>query len=938
MSDEKKFKYVARRDLELFPEKPEKARLNSVTDFIGKLLFKNPVATFGAIIILIVFPLATYITIRSEQMLLSSEALGSNLQITSPSPEVLKSGDDINLSFDASSLNTSNLTLSTISQSAWLSPSDPIYSSSEDETKDFGLISFSGKVPSETSEDILVLAKAEKEDDYVLCNGCDSESKYVYSLSGMKLTDRDCSKNSVWARNPLSSQTCVEFNSSCLVPSDWNYYESTEECSKAVNPPQISEITDEMTIYFEKGCDNEYVSETYDFVQDISATDADGDIVRFSITTSESALKIEQSDISELVSEIYENKNLKFSDFVYEAKIKGTISVAKSGTPLLITINACDYDGNCSSKNLIINILEKFNCEKTISELAVSNAYINITYPEAESEFSGINNIIYRLAGFTEYHVSVNLYDSSCLNQITNIALYEKLVVEDKGYATSFDSTKYPDGEYCIGVLLDTPPEPVWEHSDFIKFNIKNVNHAPEITSTPGKVEIKTGETYEYVITAVDSDQDTLTYDLEGAPDWLILEGTKISGTTNVFGQYSYQIIVQDTKGAYDTQLVGINVVPPSDMVSQIVLTYPKENSILSGTDNLLGFNVSDGNGVKEIRLYYSTDGKEWTLIGIYPANTTSVNWDVSGLTNGKYYLKFVVVDNSELKVETSKISSAFYIENDTDKPNGQDDDSEDLSVPSIDNLYPKKDSNVETRRPLISATFAPSQNAQIESENVEIKLDDNDINSNCDIQKDNFKCNFSSDLELGRHKVNVKISDSKGKTASTEWFFTIVEVTQTTEVEEETDGVEYIKIPIINLEMDKSVFSVIAALCCASLLLILLPWLLINLWNRKTTKNDYASAPQAPEPFIETEETADTYKSPTYSEDNLPKETSVYNPPSYPDLEENPDLADDVFSEKPLPKAEENKPSDVYGVKAPTSETPEAKDPSAPYSPDNNP
>jgi hypothetical protein len=428
---------------------------------------------------------------------------------------------------------------------------------------------------------------------------------------------------------------------------------------------------------------------------------------------------------------------------------------------------------------------------------------------------------------------------------------------ENKGYYASFDSRGEEDGDYCVGVLV-SDNYPVngdnYDKADFVKFKVRNDNLPPVITSTPGKTNILTNENFSYKVEATDPDNDSLNFDVYGLSDWLKFENNVISGSTATPGTYNFAVFVEDGHEGYDTQNVTVNVSPPKNNPSSMKFIFPEKNSVLAGTKNKLKWEASDNEGISKIDLYYSRDQKKWHLIASFEEGTSETNWDVSGLENGIYYLKLIVIDNSDLKIGNSIVSEPFYIANDDDGDQDEDEgqvEGEDTSMPSVNNMTPEPESEIESRQPLISASLHPSNNAEVLPDEVEIVLDDDELTSLCQITESEVICQLEEDLEIGRHKVSIYFEDSKGKSITEEWYFEIIEVVQEDTEEEDIEAEQEsdrVNIPLLNKEVSKSALTVSLALCCGALLLIAIPWIAYFIWSKRSEGGKDQQAQSPPE------------------------------------------------------------------------------------------
>lgn len=155
------------------------------------------------------------------------------------------------------------------------------------------------------------------------------------------------------------------------------------------------------------------------------------------------------------------------------------------------------------------------------------------------------------------------------------------------------------------------------EFADTLKVSVAvtPVNDPPQITSA-SSVETTTGIEFEYFITANDVDSEELTFRVTGLPDWLSLDGTKISGTAyQGCENTSFFVIVSDGE-LTDTLEVFITV-----------------NTVVDA------YNV-----VEEISICEGESYKDWYTSGEYQRKLLSVNGIDSIVTtkltvNPTYYI-----------------------------------------------------------------------------------------------------------------------------------------------------------------------------------------------------------------------------------------------------------------------------------------------------------
>jgi len=170
-------------------------------------------------------------------------------------------------------------------------------------------------------------------------------------------------------------------------------------------------------------------------------------------------------------------------------------------------------------------------------------------------------------------------------------------------------------------------------------------NNPPVITSAPIK-EVNESEFYEYQVMAVDLDNDTLTYSLPVAPDWLSINpgAGLITGTAPEIDEDAYfnvSIVVSDRKNL-DTQsyVLTVKYVPEpflSQTVNLVDYVYAEYNANLSDLESAV------------LEIYYKELGS--TNYSTEPIKTKEINtssyteifdfYEIHGVTKGDY--RFVI-------------------------------------------------------------------------------------------------------------------------------------------------------------------------------------------------------------------------------------------------------------------------------------------------------
>lgn len=887
---ESRFKYISRKDLDSYIPSQRRGFFGSVAKGIDHFFFSKPLQSFGLVIMLIALPIAVFLTLRSEKLFLRSEAQGGTITLSTSDIKSLPANVIYSQTFEVKTYNTGIPDLVSIVSPSWFASGNIAKGGTSD--RGYGVVTFTGTPSYDTKDRFILLASAQKSDTSV-CNGCDKDTN-LYGLTEFNLTTAKCEGAKVWGRNPIGRESdagvsgaCESFTQSCLAPDSWKQFQTLESCVQSDNAPTFTKTIEDQVYTFETDCEGNFKQDEFTFNESVNAKDSDGDIVRFAALTATDFVTINQDSVETIVK-VVAQKNLAYENYDYQAQVKGDVTADLIGSSYPVYLSACDLHSKCSTSTFEISAVKRSICSR--EQQAVAGLTVDISKPASGLEFKGIDNVVWSITGGTgEYYVQVDLYganDTACTDFIEHIATFGKLTIPGGGYSASFDSTKHSDGKYCVEVFVGGGPN-LWDASDSNLFSIRNINASPVITSTPPKTQLTTGEEFSYTVTATDPNNDPLSFDCVGLPDWLHFENNVISGSTVIPGSYTIAIFVDDAHGGYATQMVTLNVNPPANQPASIEFIYPVKDSVLSGSSNSIKWQASDGDGIAEIKLYYSADAKNWTLISPLPGSTMETNWDVSILTNGEYYLRLTIKDQSDLAVESSKVSERFYISNPVSLPEPP----ADTSLPAIKNLTPTPESETTSKKPLISASFTPSNGATIILEGISISLDDSDITKSCEVSLQDSKCTLDSELELGRHKAKVSVKDTKEKQMTEEWYFIIREEqieTVPAQKSEETAASDYFTIPLLQIKIQRSIIGTVSALCCAALLLVLIPWLIYFLWSKRGAKVNEATAPTSP-----------------VQESSLTRDTSgseFYYPSAYP-VSSEPQPVQPVVPEQPAPE-----------------------------------
>jgi flagellar basal body-associated protein FliL len=550
---------------------------------------------------------------------------------------------------------------------------------------------------------------------------------------------------------------------------------------------------------------------------------------------------------------------------------------------------------------------------------------LDVKEPGPNAKIRGSVNIVWRMFDNSQSVIpyTIKLYDAATCNstnfgQINSNTNGTSSQTQDNivTWNTRITSTtsNLADGNYCIKICASLKDS---ANKDYSACNGRNImvlnnNRLPSITSTPSNLTIFEDQSFTYDVEAGDPDGDTLSFrfvmkpaflDINSSTGLITSNGTRKIPENSDTAIYTVRVAVDDGKSGEVTQQFDLTVkkrppVNPPTQPTEPIQNYPTEIKILAPVSDtifdtqeaLLKWDVKDQNGIHSIKLRYSKDAKNWIDIIEFtdPTIPSEYAWNIVDITGGDYLIELVVTD--KLDTVVSKTSPKFKIEIETDEPPID-------SNPVIIDEIPANNSEIEDKRPSISAKFTPPQGAEIDPETFKINLDDVDIKDLCVIDEETFNCILNEDLSLGIHKVTVEISDSNSKTGMKEWSFTIISSSTQPDGSENSDVVN-----ILGRDIPRNTFIIIAIILCLVLLLLLIPWIIYSIWSRRhrdeqTTTTDTNSIiyNQDPLPTLDTNYTY--YVPPTdttiYPTSNTTTNTSVT--PITPDVNVNIPAAENV-------------------------------------------
>ncbi len=157
----------------------------------------------------------------------------------------------------------------------------------------------------------------------------------------------------------------------------------------------------------------------------------------------------------------------------------------------------------------------------------------------------------------------------------------------------------------------------------------QTINHAPVITSNPTLV-VTTDQTYQYSLTATDSDDDDISFKLTNSPTGVTLVDNTITWEPNIVGMYNIVVEANDDNNGYDNQVWQINV--KAGIATSIVVTPNNKptNINIGGTQQFtaVAFDAA-GNTVTDAEFKWITDGVYTSVntSGLVAANSAGIGY-----------------------------------------------------------------------------------------------------------------------------------------------------------------------------------------------------------------------------------------------------------------------------------------------------------------------
>lgn len=446
------------------------------------------------------------------------------------------------------------------------------------------------------------------------------------------------------------------------------------------------------------------------------------------------------------------------------------------------------------------------------------------------------------------------------------------------------------EGSYSSACVISSP------------YDVKGVravanNSAPEFTSLPTdsqpSQDIDTGVSYEYTLTATDSEGDFINYVFSFTPNnkWLkytvINDGSngnlkiQFKGSTSEPASYLANVFIHDGYSKHlRSQSWIISVNPAENDVPRVTILSPWDAITLPQGDPLnIKWAATDHNAITHYELYLAQslqDEESWYLIDNNIAyNLEKYTVDTTEISAGTYKAIVKAPDNQTPSLVGRGVSAIIEIIGDEfDMP----DDQVQIPEPQIINVSPTGEDDISNTLVTIRASLLASQGATIDEESIVIKVDGIDVTADVKFNKvseSEYTAIYQTETayENGLHKVEVSFSDNQELKAEKSWTFNI-----TTEEKDPT------KFYFFGYGISKTIVYIVAGGILLLILALVIPLILVKVWkdDEKTVEEDTTLSPPQPinpvESFVNQPTTTET--------DTLPVEDLTF---SKPDMDQQP-------------------------------------------------
>lgn len=394
-------------------------------------------------------------------------------------------------------------------------------------------------------------------------------------------------------------------------------------------------------------------------------------------------------------------------------------------------------------------------------------------------------------------------------------------------------NTQIGEGTYCLrvcGIFVQSGNN-YYSMCDKNTIQVKKAsNQAPQIITVPNNLVVKPQGSFEFQIVAQDPEKQTLTYSLlENSAEFVNISSTGLLSSAQVpdkEGSYEINLQVKDPLGASDEQKFFIQISATDGYV--LAFVYPlTEQDTISSTNSLIKWSVQPVTDLTRTVLFYSVDQSEWLEItSLDDLSIKQYQWNIGGLTSGKYYLRLLVEDKNKAQffIDSNQFTLTASTVSVTPTPF--------IEKIVISEITPEDQSTVTQSKPNIAAKYKTDATANILTEKIVMELNGDDSLLDCDIQAAAISCAPKNDLTDGQYQLELTIFDDQNNTLTKAWSFTVV-------AESDQDNGKWI---IGGKEITTQTILLALGVLCIGLLILFVPWLFFTFIMRKRRQQQQTS------------------------------------------------------------------------------------------------
>ena len=446
-----------------------------------------------------------------------------------------------------------------------------------------------------------------------------------------------------------------------------------------------------------------------------------------------------------------------------------------------------------------------------------------------------------------------NLFKKEYENSVKEIAeTFEFTPTESKSYELLGTLS---EGSYTSACVISSP-------YDVLGVRAIANNEAPEFTSSPvdsnPSQDINTGTSYEYNLTATDSEGDFINYLFSFTPnsEWMkytvINDGSngnlkiQFKGSTSIPASYLANVFIHDGYSKHlrsQSWIVSVN--PAENDIPRVTILSPWQALTISQDEPLtIKWAATDRNAITNYELYLAQslqNEESWYPVDKNIAyNVEQYIIDTKDISAGTYKAIVKAPDNQSPPLTGKGISPLIEILGEEfDMP----DDNVQLPDPQIINVSPTSEEDITNQLVTIRASLLASTEAEINEESIVIKIDGRDVTKDAKFNKisnseHTLIYQTEEQYEAGLHKVDISFVDSIELNAEKSWTFNVV-----------TEQQDPNKFYIFGYGISKIIVYVIAGGLLLLMLALVVPLILVKVWkeDKETVERDDTLSPPPP-------------------------------------------------------------------------------------------